>query len=83
MTPYVGSAQMRVLGLVLDGQRRGLPPTLREIAGRMGCGLTNVALRVDQLALKGLVGWEDNQRRTLRPTCRFIPAEQLGEEGRA
>jgi len=68
----------RVLGAVLDMRQRGERLRVRTIADR--CGWTNlywVQICLRKLRDHDLIGMEDFQGGTIRPTCRFISAEAL------
>ena len=77
----VPPAQLQTLAILLDNQAAGdYPLTLREVARRRGHTNPQVA----QTALIGLeshnlITHQPGKMRTVRPTCRFIRAEDLGK----
>lgn len=53
-------------------------PSWREIGKELGITQNAVNCHLLSLKAKGLITWEPGGvARTLRPTCRFIPASQL------
>ena len=69
-----GETMLLVLQAVM---RPGLRPSMLEIAKEIGCQQYNVLMHLRKLRSMGLVEWEPQAKRTLRPTCRFIPAKEL------
>lgn len=70
-TDVLGPARLRVLDVVM---RSGWT-TMRDIAKELRCNHKAVDEHLHALRRRGLVTWEDGLCRTIRPTCRFIPAE--------
>lgn len=58
--------QMNVLTHLVDWKAaRGYPPTVRELAERMGVNATDVWQKLLRLRREGLVDWVDGKARTL------------------
>ena len=54
------------------------PPFFEDLAAICGCHhRQNIADRLERLQRLGLIEKEYRKKRTLRATCRFIPAEEL------
>ena len=73
-------SSLKVLYAIMLLADQGKPITVRSIAatcGWTGLGLVQVCLF--KLRRKGLVSYQSRLWRTIRPTCRFIPVEQLEE----
>lgn len=79
----IGTKALEVLEVIFKLYKRG-PVTFRAIMAEMGFMGTNaVTTHVVTLEKHGLVEQDCVDRRrggTLRPTCRFIPADQIGGE---
>ena len=68
--------------LILDAVMRsaaiGIPPSLRELMALCDFNaIYSVKRRLEKLRDEGLLTWDREKSRTLTPTCRFIPAEDL------
>lgn len=72
----IGRTRLRVLAMILDAD--GLPPTLRQMAKRLGVGFSVVQQHIAALERMGLVR-RGRGARALVPTCRFVPGDRLGE----
>ncbi len=57
--------------------QRGLPPTVRDLCALTGMNPNGVMCHLNALRDAGLVTWQSGKARTLRPTCRWIPASEL------
>ena len=62
--------QLRVLGVIMASRR---PMTFREIGKQLSMSLNGVRGHLIRLKAKGLIAYEPNLCRTIRPTCKFIP----------
>jgi SOS-response transcriptional repressor LexA len=72
----MGRSRRIILGMVLAAD--GRPPSLREMMAATGARNTNgVEFHLKALRAAGLVDWFPGKARTIRPKCRFIPADQL------
>ena len=69
----IGPTRLQILLLVLARPQPRY--TIPEIATRLGRAFYCVYEHLSALRKAGLVTWEPNKARTLRPTCRFEPAE--------
>jgi SOS-response transcriptional repressor LexA len=68
---------LTILEAVIAGKRKGVPPSFLDLQKATGISLNGVAYQIKMLAKLGLVAYEPGKRRTLRPTCMFIPAKEL------
>lgn len=72
-----------ILEAIMQGNRRGISPTVRELMHKTGLKSLNAISgsdgQLNSLARAGLIEWEPHKARTLRATCVFIPANQPGE----
>jgi hypothetical protein len=57
----------------------GLGPAISDLCKLCGIWHNAAVWHLKALRKGGLVDWEDGKARTLQPTCRFIPAENLGD----
>jgi predicted ArsR family transcriptional regulator len=74
-TPRESAAvRLQVLARICQ---RGLPPTVRDLCRLTGMNPNGVVFHLAALRKAGLVTWENGKARTLRPTCRWIPASEL------
>lgn len=55
-------------------------PSLRDIGRETGIPYATVDWHVQKLVREGLAAYEPHKIGTLRPTCRFIPENQLQGE---
>lgn len=70
---------LRVLEIIMRRDREGKPPpSFDELAAGAGISTILVHYLVHRLARAGLVTFVPGLRRTVRPSCRFIPADRLG-----
>lgn len=61
--------------IVRSGSKR---PSYDDMGDAIGCRTPGRITRiVRMLKERGLVTWETNKKRTLMPTCRFIPESEL------
>ena len=78
MKTYRIDRTARVLGFILDAARKHRVLTIRDLCKKMGTSSTNgVHFQLFALKRDGLITWEPGKARTIRPTCRFISAEEL------
>ena len=76
----IGPTRLRVLALVVAARDRGRTPTVKGMARQLGLRVHNgVAVHLRALRRLGLVEWDAGKGGTLRPTCRFVPADALGK----
>jgi DNA-binding MarR family transcriptional regulator len=68
-----GRTRLLVLACVM-APSHGQPPSLREIAEKVGIHTAQVKRCLDALERDGLVTWEPDKFRTVRATCRFEKA---------
>lgn len=71
----LNAAALRILARVL--LTPGAPPSMRELCRPMGFTPNGAHFHVKRLKKLGLLTWDAGRNRTLRPTCRFIPASEL------
>lgn len=72
---YIGRTRLRLLAMILD--QPGNPPSHKEMQDAVGYSPHAVQRHMNILRRDGLVSWEPGKSRTLVPTCRFIPADNL------
>jgi hypothetical protein len=65
------------MGIIEAHQMGEVSPDVRELADLCGVYINAVAGHLKALKKYGLIAWEERRARTLRPTCRFIPASDL------
>ncbi len=71
---------LRVLGLIIQAPR-GRSPSIQDLTLAVGVTENAIAGALRRLHVAGLISRGDfNSRRTVRPTCRFVPVEQLFPE---
>lgn len=74
----LGPTRLKILRLVMEGRKRNMPPTIRELRNQLGQSSTNaVHEHLKALRKLGLVTWEECQGRTLQSEYIFVPAEDL------
>lgn len=59
--------------------RRRIPPTIRQLAKKLGMQINAINSHLRRLQRLGFVHKENWLSRTLVLTCEFIPADKLGE----
>ncbi len=71
---------LRVLGLIMQAPR-GQMPSCRDLARVLGIHVHAIWQHLRRLHVAGLISrGSRNEARAVRPTCRFVPAEQLFPE---
>lgn len=65
----------RILHLVMSAR---ITPTMQEMAERVGVNRPRIRQHMQRLRKLGLLAYADHEPRTVQPTCRFIPVEELG-----
>lgn len=70
----IGSTGLRILAMVMQGGHY----TIRELMESVGVKSPNaVQPQIKRLTAMGLLSHQPMLVRTLRPTCKFIPADKL------
>lgn len=76
-TAVLGIGCTQVLFLVMNGHDRGRAWTLKEMSVECKVCVNAIIGFLDRLEKLGLIRRERFKCRTIWPTCRFIPAEEL------
>lgn len=78
MRSRITNGQLRCLAaLAAWWQEHGRAPSTRDIGRALGISFEAVHQHLLPLRVAGLARLEYGRHRTLRPTCRFIPASEL------
>ncbi len=74
-SPYIlGPTALLVLEVIMLAAS---PPTVREIATRVGCQVGTVQRHMDRLLSKGLIRFEMGRARTVRSRCFWLAEGDL------
>ena len=74
----LSNSTLKVLALIMMGHKAGRPPSIKEMVERCGWHSPQaVQKHIAKLKKCGLVAFEPMKKRTIVPTCRFIPADLL------
>lgn len=77
-TFVLSKTRVKIMGMILKAYLTGShTPSVSEMMKATKRSPHAVSIHLNTLASDGLIKWEAGKARTIRPTCQFIPADQL------